>query len=205
MKGILFDFDGTLADTIGKHAKAWVDALAETGIAICAADYCVLEGRSMREVAQILSGGRCDTERLIQRKKALLAAGEVAFYPGALDLIAKLRGRVPIGVVTSSHRDQLDRVVSPAFLVQFDAIVTGDQFAIGKPHPAPYLAGAKAIGIPPAACIAVENAPLGVQSAKAAGMHCIGICSTVSAEQLSEAHQVLATFAELEPVIRLLL
>ena len=75
--------------------------------------------------------------------------------------------------------------------------MTGDQFSRGKPDPEPYLKGALALGLPPTECIAVENAPMGIQSAKRANSYCIAICSTVDRDVLNEADEVIDQFEDL--------
>ena len=97
--------------------------------------------------------------------------------------------------------------LSEDFLKLFSAIITGDDYESGKPSPDPFLKGAEALGLLPELCIAVENAPLGVKSAKSAGSYCVAISSTVKPELLQEADLVIASFGELsstEPVRRLL-
>ena len=76
--------------------------------------------------------------------------------------------------------------------------MTGDEVQYGKPHPQPYLMGAIKLNLDPHQCLAVENAPLGVSSAKSAGMYCIGVSTTVSPDQLSKADEVIRCIDEIE-------
>ena len=99
-----------------------------------------------------------------------------------------------MAIVTAGHLDQLKSTVPEKFLNQFNALITGDQVLRGKPDPDPYLRGANALGLQPAECIAVENAPVGVQSAKRANNYCIAICSTVGRDVLIEADEILERF-----------
>ena len=75
--------------------------------------------------------------------------------------------------------------------------MTGDQFSKGKPDPEPYLKGAQALGLQPSECIAVENAPVGVESALRANIYCIAICSTVGRDVLIKADEILERFEDL--------
>ena len=102
-----------------------------------------------------------------------------------------------MAIVTAGHLDQLKLSVPERFLKQFDALVTGDQVSRGKPDPEPYLRGAQELGMGPAECMAIENSPLGVQSAKQAGIYCIAICSTVGRDILIEADEILERFEDL--------
>ncbi len=202
-KGILFDFDGTLADTMGGHYLAWKTALAEYGISIKASDYFPLEGTGLHEVAikftQGLSLSEAAIEELVRRKKKFFVNQQsITFYPGVESLISELKGqKVPMAIVTASHLDQLSSSVPERFLGQFDALITGDLIVRGKPDPEPYLRGAARLGLTPGECVAVENAPLGVQSARRANIYCIAVCSTVTRNDLAEADEILERFEDL--------
>jgi beta-phosphoglucomutase len=204
MLGVLFDFDGTLADTMPNHFKAWKATLNKHGIKINQHEYYPLEGMSMHSIAKILTKSISFTDeeisKLVLDKKNYYKALTVSpLYEGVEYLIKQLNLKeIPIGIVTSSHYDQIFSKFSTAFLSQFQAIITGDQVQHGKPHPQPYLIGAKILGLNPKRCIAVENAPLGVSSAKSAGMYCIGVSSTVLPSQLSEANKIINNIRDIE-------
>ncbi len=195
-KGILFDFDGTLADTMESHFLAWKATLAEYGISVEENDYFPLEGLGLREVAEIFAqNSLSDAEigEVVKKKKGYYIRNHrTRFYPGIEDLIRRLSdNNVPMAIVTAGHGDQLRESVPSSFLGHFDVIVTGEQFTQGKPHPEPYLRGARDLGLEPGECIAVENAPIGVESAKRAGIYCIAVCTTVGPSHLSRADEIL--------------
>ncbi len=202
LQGILFDFDGTLADTMEGHYLAWRAALGEHGVPLEPSQYYPLEGMGQAQVAERLLRHRTEVDRqaLIEKKKRHFVANhETKFYPGVEPLILALRQRkVPIGIVTAGPLDQLRGSVEARFLDQFDVLITGDRLRIGKPDPEPYLLGAKELHLRPSECLAIENAPLGVESAKCAGLYCIALCSTVPASELSAADEVLPRFADLD-------
>jgi beta-phosphoglucomutase-like phosphatase (HAD superfamily) len=108
-----------------------------------------------------------------------------------------------MAIITAGHLDQLKLSVPEYFLNHFDALVTGDQVSRGKPDPEPYLRGAESLGLAPQECIAVENAPLGVQSARRARIYCIAICSTVSRDKLAEADEILESFEDLRSSVKI--
>ena len=203
MKGILFDFDGTLADTMEGHYLAWKSALGDHGISIQGGDYYPLEGMDLHEIARKFANGPDWTaesiDGLVQKKKEYYVGRQsITFYPGVELLISELKDRkVPMAIVTAGHRDQLESTVPGGFLKQFDALMTGDQYLRGKPDPEPYIKGAQALGLGQTECIAVENAPLGIQSAKRANIYCIAICSTVGQDILVEADEILERFQDL--------
>jgi beta-phosphoglucomutase len=204
MLGVLFDFDGTLADTMQWHYEAWRVALNKLGIEVNENDYYPLEGMSMHSIARVLSHKIFLTDAQINqvvtdKKNCFIASSTVGLYEGVESLIHKLKTKnIPFGIVTSSHSEQLFSKFDEAFLNQFKAIVTGDKVDYGKPDPQPYLIGAKMLGLNPSQCIAVENAPLGIVSAKSAGMYCIAVSSTVSPSKLSEADLIVPKIQDIE-------
>ena len=203
MKGILFDFDGTLADTMEGHYLAWSSALGEYGISIGASDYYPLEGAGMQEVARTILKGlpwkESDIDELIQKKKKYYVERQkVTFYPGVESLISDLKAiKIPMAIVTAGHLDQLRLSVPQSFLSHFNALITGDLVSRGKPDPEPFLKGAQRLSLTPQECIAVENAPLGIQSARRANIYCVGVCSTVDRNQLADADEIVMQFADL--------
>lgn len=203
-KGILFDYDGTLARSMEDHFRSWQAVLAEKGIHITAEDYYPLEGMGLHEVAERFSRTHAlsadQLEDVMRRKKGhYLKTHRLEFYPGVESFITELhQAKIPMGIVTGSHRDQLKQSVPAVFLDQFDVLVTGEEFRQGKPNPEPYQVGAKKLGLRPQECIAIENAPLGVQSAVGAKTYCIAVCSTVGPEQLAGAQEILPSFADLK-------
>ena len=87
--------------------------------------------------------------------------------------------------------ENLLKVMPEHVIQQFDVIVTGDDVSKGKPHPEPYLKAAAKLGVNPSECIVVENAQIGVQSAKAAQMLCVGVTSTQTTQQLQKADKIV--------------
>ena len=82
-------------------------------------------------------------------------------------------------------------------LNKFDVIISGDDTEKGKPNPEPYLAAMQKLNILPIESLVIENAPLGIQSAKTAGAYCIAITTTLGREYLKEADEVVKNHREL--------
>jgi beta-phosphoglucomutase-like phosphatase (HAD superfamily) len=96
--------------------------------------------------------------------------------PGALDLIAELRGRRPLAVASNSHRHLVDLAVGGSNLADaFDAIVASDEVPRPKPAPDLYLEACRRLGSSPEATVAIEDSPPGAAAARAAGLFVIGI------------------------------
>ena len=110
--------------------------------------------------------------------------------PGAADLVAELRGRVPIALASNSWRRLITVALHAADLTDsFDVVVCGDEVAIPKPAPDIYLETARLLGVAPERAIALEDSPNGVEAARVAGMFVVGIPSFEGIE-LPEAHVI---------------
>jgi HAD superfamily hydrolase (TIGR01509 family) len=90
--------------------------------------------------------------------------------PGAAELLAALRAEgVPTALVTNTEREMVDVALQTLGAANFDTVVCGDEVAFAKPHAEPYLAAARALGVQPGRCVAIEDSPTGLASARAAG------------------------------------
>lgn len=211
IKGILFDFDGTLARTMEDLLAAWQYAFRQYGVEIKKDDYFPLEGMEMVLIAKTLAGKynlslpESEFLHIVERKeKYYLDHNSFSFYPGVVELIDLLYARgFLLGIVSASSRQKLERTVPAEFLQKFKAIISLELSGRGKPYPDPYLVGVKALGLKTEECIAVENAPLGIRSAKNAGLYCIAIASTLRKEHLREADEVVTQCKDIVKSIRL--
>ncbi|MDB9934051.1 HAD family phosphatase, partial [Candidatus Thioglobus sp.] len=182
---------------------AWKAVLGEYGISIEASDYYPLEGMGLQEIARTfvkdISLNEAAIEELVQRKKKYYVERQVVtFFPGVESLVSELKDqKIPMAIVTAGHLDQLRLSVPQYFLNYFNALIAGDMVARSKPDPEPYLLGAEGLGLMPQDCIAIENAPLGIQSARRANIYCIGVCSTVNRNELAEADEIVTRFTDL--------
>jgi mannitol-1-/sugar-/sorbitol-6-phosphatase len=121
----------------------------------------------------------------------------VAVMPGALDLIRAIPdGRW--GVVTSGRRRLASGRLQLAGIPLPKVMVAADEVTNGKPHPEPYLKGAALLGVNPADCLVIEDAPAGIRAAHAGGMKVIGLTSTYKAPALSEADLVISKLAQIQ-------
>ncbi|MBC8472844.1 MAG: HAD family phosphatase [Planctomycetes bacterium] len=104
-----------------------------------------------------------------------------------MELIDALWERFKLGLVSGADLKRLTKTVPDDFFRRFKAVISGDKVNNPKPHPEPYIAAAKELFVPPLECLVVENAPLGIESAKRAGMRCIAVCSTLKRNLISDA------------------
>jgi beta-phosphoglucomutase len=196
-QGILLDMDGVVLASPPLHLLTWQQTLAPLGVELQAEDLHRLEGMPTERIAQRLTeqllGQACSEEEardLAATKRALFRERfNSTFVPGVVPLLHDLRGRgYRLGLVTGSARRVVEESLAPSGVVAlFDVLVTGDDVSQGKPDPEPYRMAAARLGLPPEACLVIENAPLGIRSARAAGMACVALETTLPAAQLSEA------------------
>ena len=194
---ILFDLDGVLCDSTGAVDREWREWARRKGVdadAVMAIAHGVRTIEVIRRVAPHLDAeAEADA---IENDEASDQAG-VCVMPGAAELVRSIPpGRW--GVVTSGSRLLASARLPFCGLPVPDVLVTSDDVTDGKPHPEPYLKGALGLGFDPAQCVVIEDAPAGIQAARAAGMKVIGITSTYPAEALKQADAVITRLAQIQ-------
>jgi HAD superfamily hydrolase (TIGR01509 family) len=196
---VVFDCDGTLVDSEPLARSAWERALAPYGYAVTDADVeagvGLPYGRVHAYFAERATLPPADEfwSEFSGELFALIDSGLVTFED-ALQAIRDLQSRgIPVAVASSSPRERLRRTLARAGLDgAFDVTVAGDEVAHGKPAPDMFLAAAERLGVPPAACVAVEDSPPGVAAAVAAGMATLAVCRVPGTEaSLAAAHRVV--------------
>ncbi|MGI4737840.1 MAG: HAD family hydrolase [Janthinobacterium lividum] len=207
IRTVIFDMDGVIIDTEPIHHQAFATHFAELGIAVTDAEYASFLGSSTRNIFQLLKQERQlsqAVEALLLRKRELFnqAFDEDAgldLLPGARALIEDLqRHGVQLVVASSASKATINRVFQRFGLAPyFSHIVSGEDFAQSKPHPAIFLHAAAVAETPVTECIVIEDSANGVAAAKAAGIYCIGYASPHSAGQdLRLADRVIQNFSE---------
>jgi sugar-phosphatase len=187
---ILFDLDGVLLDSTRSVERQWRIWAREQGIDV-EKTMAVAHGVRAIEVIRAVAP-HLDAEAEVRKLESREAADRegVAVMPGAAELVRK----VPEGrwcVVTSGTRHLAGARLRLAGIPVPDVMITADDVTHGKPHPEPYLKGADLLGVKPAECLVIEDAPAGIQSAHAGGMKVIALTSTYPASALSEADVVV--------------
>lgn len=184
VKAVLFDMDGVLYDSMPGHALAWKQMCDSVGIVADANEFFAYEGRTGASTINLLFerqyGHGADEEtcrRLYEIKsRNFKALGEPRIMPGARETVATVtRSGVPCVLVTGSGQasilERLDRDYNGAFNLR----VTAHDVKRGKPDPEPFLLAMKKANVKPYEAIAIDNAPLGVESASRAGAFTIGV------------------------------
>jgi len=211
VQAVIFDMDGVIVDSEPYSMQALIDILRQYGVEPTEDDLHRSYGRRVRDdfVEYFAKYGvTTDVNIAIAHKHARyyhLAAGHLRPFAGVMTLLKRLSEQgFRLALASSGDR------VKVAFGMQalalngiFETVVTGDDVSHSKPHPEIYLTAAQRVGVSPTACIAIEDAPAGVEAAKRAGMRCIAVTNSVAREQLSKADLIVDSLAEdLAPVVR---
>lgn len=200
-KAVLFDFDGVIADTMPDNFVAWQKAFKDVGVEIKENDYYPLEGYSTLDIAKILLKKYKKTEnpKTISDSKHhyYLKFNTFRLYKEIKNIIDFLfKKNIELALVSGAKRSRIEWSLKN-LKKEFKAIVAGDDIKKGKPAPDPYLLAAEKIGHPSYSCIVVENAPIGIQSAKAAGCFCIALTTTMKNKELKKADVILNSHTNL--------
>ena len=193
---ILFDLDGVLVDStraVDREWREWAQRKGVDGDRIMAIAHGVRTIEVIRRVAPHLDAE--SEAAAIENHEAHDQRG-VTVMPGAADLVRA----IPLGrwgVVTSGSRLLAQNRMRYCGLPVPEVLVTSDDVTNGKPHPEPYLKGAMGLGLTPAECLVIEDAPAGIQSARTGGMKVIGMASTYAPEVLAQADAVIQRFGQL--------
>jgi HAD superfamily hydrolase (TIGR01509 family) len=182
IKGAVFDFDGVLVDSHQVHKRAWRRFLQLVGKTVSEEDLqIVLDGRKREDILRHFLGD-ISPELIISYghlKEQLFreGAGDVQTVDGLVGFLEDLEDSgLTMGVASSGSRSRVTFLLDRLDLTKhFQVVVTGDEVKKGKPDPAIFLAAARALEEDPAELLAFEDAVSGVQSAKSAGMKCIGV------------------------------
>ena len=191
---ILFDLDGVLVDSTGsveRHWRAWAKQKGLDAKKIMAIAHGVRAIEVIQRFAPHLDAAV--EVREIEAREVTDREG-VVVAPGAAALVAS----IPVGqwgVVTSGTHLLAGGRLRLMGLPVPKVLVTADDVANGKPHPEPYLKGAELLGVKPEECLVIEDAPAGIQSARAASMKVVGITSTYAANALAHADAVIEKLA----------
>ncbi len=206
---MLFDFDGVLADTENVHVAAWERTFDQMGLEV-AADVCAcaaeIDDRAfLAEVLQSHEIDQADDEGWLKRKQDLTLAllGDTPrLYPGVVPLIAHLRGRVHLAVVSGTWRENVVCVLNAAGLADAFALILGkkDVEAV-KPAPDVYRLALKRLGVKAASAVALEDSPTGLEAARAAGVRAVAVGHRRSQGDWTQGHPFVVDLRDADAVL----
>ncbi len=178
-KGLIFDLDGTLADTMGLHISAWIETGQHFGVNITPLMINTYAGVPTLQLVDILNHEyqwNLDAEQFEKLKdqhyyRIKEAAGKIKPITHVYNLAEEYKGKLPMVVGTGSIRsDALMALKDLKIIDWFEGLVSADDIENPKPHPETFLECAKIIGISPVDCQVFEDGPKGIEAALAAGM-----------------------------------
>ena len=213
LQAIVFDFDGVIANSEPLHLRAFQRSFGDLGLALSADEYYSaylgyddvgVFTSVARDRGLALSAPQVDA--LVVRKgeyvQELLRAGEVLF-PGAAVFIQQAAAAVPVAIASGAQRHEIEEILDATGLRGFFAvIVAAGETAQGKPFPDPYarafqLLDAANGGLSKNRCVAIEDSRWGLESARAAGLRCVGVTTSYTASELPAAELVADGLREL--------
>jgi beta-phosphoglucomutase family hydrolase len=181
IRGLIFDCDGTLADTMPLHYRAWVAALGEHRVEFPEALFYELGGVTTPGIVQILNdryGHEMPVQETADRKDRTYEEfiPQVLAIDPVVALVREYHGKLPMAVASGGTRGIVLRTLKTISLLEcFDAIVTADDVKHGKPAPDIFLESARRLNLPAGECYVFEDAEPGFAAARAAGMTAIDI------------------------------
>ena len=210
IRAIVFDFDGVLANSEPLHLLSYQAVLDELGIALDRDEYythllgfddvmafkTISERRGERwseaKIAGILERKTVIFDDIVASK-----ASSDVLYPEAVPCVRRLAEAMPLGIASGALRHEIAAILRRADLEDyFRFVVAAGETAASKPAPDPYRRAAELHGVPPGQCVAIEDSRWGIESAKGAGLRCVGITQTYPAAGLPGADAIIDSLDE---------
>jgi beta-phosphoglucomutase len=190
MKAVLFDYDGVIADSLGENYLAWEYVFARHNVPFNEAIYYPLEGMSPEGIARELTekmgfDGKKHKDIAREKDEYYKLHHTRKIFPHVIPAITELKKRgLKIALVSGGLYARIVGTTPKEVMDLFDVVVTSDMVTRTKPFPDPYLKALEMLHIKNSEAVVVENAPLGIASAKAAKLYCIALSTTVSCSKL---------------------
>jgi HAD superfamily hydrolase (TIGR01509 family) len=180
--GLIFDCDGTLADTMPAHYLAWTTMLGRYGIPFTEKRFYELGGVPTLQIISILSRESgvpvTAVESMVHEKESAFLANLHAVRPleAVVAVAAANRGKLPMAVASGGYRETITRTLDQLGVRGwFDALVTAEDTARHKPEPDVFLEAARRLNVPAAACVVFEDTDIGLEAARRAGMASVDV------------------------------
>ncbi len=203
-RAVLWDLDGTLADSRDYHWQSWLRVMKREGIELTRPQFLATFGQRNDAILATLLGENVDADRIHRigdTKEAiyrdLVRDGGIEPLPGAADWVVRLHEAGWRQAIASSAPRLNVEVMHSAlgFDARIDTLVAAEDVHHGKPDPEVFLVAAERVGVAPSRCVVVEDAEAGVQAARRAGMACVGVGDGA----VGAADVVIRSLADLPP------
>ena len=207
LQAVIFDLDGTLIDNNGFHLKTWKKYLENSGKSMTDAEFNLhLNGRTNTDAIKYIYGYGLSREEVKKHTEDKEALYRILYKPfiepvkGLLPFLETLlKMKIPMAIATSGVQSNIDFFFDNIQVKQyFVAVVNSSHIKKGKPDPEIYLKTASILKVNPAHCLVFEDAVVGLQSARDAGMKVIALTTTQTKEELKDADLIIQNFADLE-------
>ena len=203
LQAILWDLDGVLVDSTDIHFQSWLMALEGYGISLSRDTFIHYFGQSPDDVTAGILGPNLDPDIRAEircRKNTFfdrLVPQVARPMPGAIEWVKNLSGNIPQAVATSASYQQATQMLDIIGLANYFQTVITSSDVRGKPAPDVFLKAAQDLNVKPVHCLVIEDSPSGVEAARNGGMKIIAVCTTNSAESLSNADLILQDLTKL--------
>jgi beta-phosphoglucomutase len=192
-KAVIFDFDGVIADTMNDNFNAWEYSFLKYNVKIEKKDYFILEGMGPKSIANnFIDRNNLDKKLLskiiLEKEKFYKKNNQFKVYTEIYSIFNFLiEKNILIGIVTGASKERLISTLDKKLIAQTSVLITSDDVIKTKPDPEPYLVAIDKLNLSSTNCLVIENAILGIKSAKSAGCTCYAISTTLSEEYLLES------------------
>jgi HAD superfamily hydrolase (TIGR01549 family) len=178
---LIFDCDGTLADTMPAHYQAWLEILAPHGIGFPEDRFYGMGGMPTGKILEQLfaeAGKVADIEQLTRQKEVAFIAqvGEVRPVAKVVDIARRARGQFALAVASGGHRHMVELTLRQIGILDwFSVLVAAEDTVRHKPEPDVFLEAARRLGVVPERCTVYEDTDLGIEAARRAGMRFVDV------------------------------
>lgn len=210
-KAFIFDMDGVILDSEPNQLRSFNCVLRDFGISVEMKDF---KQKYMGHQDTWISEKMVEEfslpitkEKFVSNKRSayfdIISEDEIEPFPDVVKVIREIHEFLPLGIASSSSLKEIE-IITKRFEIRkyFSTLLSSQEVARGKPAPDVYLRIAELMNVNPKHCGAIEDTPLGVKSAKSAGMKCVAITTTHEKSELAEADYVINSFDKLIAIIK---
>ena len=198
LSAVIFDWDGVVVDSSAHHERSWEIVASRRGLPLPADHFKRGFGKKNDVIIPDLGWARAARE---EAYRAMVREKGIQPLPGVRELLAALRSRkIPCAIGSSTERANLDLPLDLMGLRDFfRVIVSGEEVVHGKPDPSVFLLAAERLGLAPAECVVIEDALVGIEAARQAGMPVLAVATTNPLDVLGAANAAVSSLAEVTP------
>ena len=207
LRAVVFDWDGVVVDSSAHHERSWEILAAKRGLPLPPDHFKRGFGKKNNVIIPDLGWATdpAEVDALAREKeeiyRSLVREKGIEPLPGVRELLAALQtAEIPCAIGSSTERANLDCLLDLMDLRKFfRVIVSGEEVVHGKPDPSIFLLAAERLGVAPAECVVIEDALVGIEAAKRAGMPVLAVATTEPLEALGSADAATASMVEVTP------